>query len=110
MTDHSVLAAARRARPVHEKTVKGSTYRIRMPTMAAVREFQNTQGAGDNEKALTILFAECLVGNDGEADLTQEQARELAGMAWISRDLLDAILEVALPKATEEEEGKHDGA
>jgi hypothetical protein len=95
MSEHGALAAARRARPKLTVNVNGETFRVRMPSMLALRQFEETRKAGDPADAIAVMLRECVLGENDAADLSQEDARQLADMAWASQALLEAILKFA---------------
>lgn len=95
MSDNSVLARARRARPQHPVQIGAETFTLRAPSMAAVREFQEAREDPDPIKRVARILQECLVGPSGEADLTEADAREIAEMSWMNAALIRAILDIA---------------
>lgn len=97
---HSAIKAAHRLRPTGREKVGDVEFRFRMPTMAAIRAFQAKRQERNDEAALAVLMLECVIGENDEP-LTEEEAAELAGMAWVADPLIRAILKFANGPAAE---------
>lgn len=93
MSDSSVLAAARRARPRVPVQIHGETFHLRVPSMAAVREFQ--ADTVDPTRRVAKLLQECLCSPEGEANLTEAECTEIADMPWMNVALINAIMDLA---------------
>ncbi|MEO8224131.1 MAG: hypothetical protein ABI661_04955 [Gammaproteobacteria bacterium] len=93
--DNSVLARSRRARPHKTVEIGSDKYRVRTPNVGAMREFQKLQGAGNSDGAMSALFQECVLEDDGVTTIDGGTADALIDMPWVSRDLTTAILDLA---------------
>ena len=113
MGQSSVLAAARAARPTTPVTINGQVFHVMVPTMGAIRAFQ--QSTEDSEVKVGTLLHECLVLTGDEPQpwwrfwrkrtgrVSLAECREIAGMPWMNAQLMSAIMAASMPGTGDED-------
>lgn len=98
MSIEQLLARAQDVR-TDEVTVEGIRVRVREASGAVHARYAMLWAAGKNEDAFAALLRGCVVGDDGQPCLNQEQAGALArANAALVTPIIDAILQVSMPE------------
>lgn len=78
-------------------TLEGVTIQLREPTLAERRRYIEIGAKSGEEASFAFIFRTCIVPDEGEPPLTDEEALRLAGLSGrVTAPLVAAITELIL--------------